>query len=159
RLKTARIRHKSYVDNRKKPLEFQTGDNVLLEVSPWKGMIRFGKRGKLNPRFVGTFKVLGRVGPVTYLFELPHELSGVHDVVHVSNLKKCLTNETFVVSQEAPKEIMDREVKRLKHSRILIVYVQWNSRRGPEFTWKREDEIKHNYPHLFSSEPLLEGTN
>ncbi|GKD21588.1 hypothetical protein Tco_1223291, partial [Tanacetum coccineum] len=82
RLKTAKSRQKSYVDNRKKPLEFQTGDNVLLKVSPWKGMIRFGKRGKLNPRFVGTFKVLGRVGPITYLLELSHELSGVHDVVH-----------------------------------------------------------------------------
>ncbi|GKF01884.1 hypothetical protein Tco_0028807, partial [Tanacetum coccineum] len=111
RLKTAKSRQKSYVDNRKKPLEFQTGDNVLLKVSPWKGMIRFGKRGKLNPRFVGTFKVLGRVGPITYLLELSHELSGVHDVVHVSNLKKCLTDQMFVVSQEEPMEIMDRKVK------------------------------------------------
>ncbi|GJS74387.1 hypothetical protein Tco_0707228 [Tanacetum coccineum] len=92
-----RSRHKSYIDNRKKPLEFQIRDNVLLKVSPWKGMIRFGKRGKLNPRYIRPFKVLKRIGLVSYRLELPQELSGIHDVFHVSILKKCLTNETLVI--------------------------------------------------------------
>ncbi|GJY05807.1 reverse transcriptase domain-containing protein [Tanacetum coccineum] len=133
RLKTARSRQKSYADNHRKPLEFQVGDQVLLKVSSWKGTICFGKRGKLNPRYTRPFKVLDKVGSVAYRLELPQELSGIHNVFHVSNLKKY------------------RDVKRLKQSRIPIVKVRWNSRRGPEFTWEREDEIKRKYPHLFSS--------
>ncbi|GJR19474.1 hypothetical protein Tco_0968001 [Tanacetum coccineum] len=97
RLKTARNRQKSYVDNHKKPIEFQIGDQVLLKVPSWKGMIRFGKRDKLNPRYTGAFKVLSIVGPVTYQLKLPQKLRGIHDVFHVSNLKKCLTDEMLVV--------------------------------------------------------------
>ncbi|GJT38113.1 hypothetical protein Tco_0937978 [Tanacetum coccineum] len=133
-------------------------------------MIRFKKQGKLNPRYVRPFKVLERVGLVAYRLELPHELSEIHDVFYVSNLRKCLIDKMFIVSLEEmiitdklqfieePLEMMDREVKRLKHSRIPIVKVRWNSRRGPEFTWEREDEIKHKYPHLFMSRPSCEGT-
>ncbi|GJX47237.1 putative reverse transcriptase domain-containing protein [Tanacetum coccineum] len=125
----ARDRQKSYVDVRRKPLEFQVGDKVMLKVSPWKGVIRFGKRGKLNP---STF--------------------------YVSNLKKCLSDEPLdeihiddkLYFVEEPVEIMDREVKWLKQSHILIVKVRWNSRRGPEFTWEREDQIRKKYPHLFT---------
>ncbi|GJR92803.1 hypothetical protein Tco_0264977 [Tanacetum coccineum] len=100
RLRTARSRQKSYTDNHRKPLEFQIGDNVLLKVSPWKGMIHFGKQGKLNPRYIGHFKVLKKIGLVSYRLELLQELSGIHDVFHVSNLKKCLTDETLVVPLE-----------------------------------------------------------
>ncbi|GKB07361.1 hypothetical protein Tco_0835645 [Tanacetum coccineum] len=153
RFRTARSRQKSYADNRRKPLEFQIGDNVLLKVSPWKCMIRFGKQGKLNPQYIEPFKVLKRIGPVAYRLKLPQKLSEIHDVFHVSNLKKCLTDETLSIPLEElhitdklqfieePLEIMDREVKRLKHSRIPIIKVRWNSQRGPEFTWEREDEI------------------
>ena len=88
RMAAARDRQKSYVDQRRKPLEFQVGDKVLLKVSPWKGFIRFGKRGKLNPRYVGPFEITKRIGPVAYQFNLPDELNGVHNVFHVSNLKK-----------------------------------------------------------------------
>ena len=95
-----RDRQKSYADQRRKPLEFNVGDRVLLEVSPWKGVIRFGKRGKLNPRYVGPFKITKRVGPVAYELELPEELSGVHNVFHVSNLKKFLADESLVVPLE-----------------------------------------------------------
>ncbi|KAD5802337.1 hypothetical protein E3N88_13697 [Mikania micrantha] len=162
RIKAARDRQKSYADNRRRPLEFQIGDLVMLKVSPWKGIFRFGKRGKLSPRFVGPFKILERIGSVAYRLELPPELGNVHDVFHVSNLKKCLVDESLIVPlkeiqideklqfREEPVEVMDREVKVLKRSRIPIVKIRWNSKRGPEYTWEREDQMKQKYPHLFS---------
>ncbi|GJS22767.1 putative reverse transcriptase domain-containing protein [Tanacetum coccineum] len=133
KLKAARNRQKSYADNRRKPLEFEVGDRVMLKVSPWKA----------------------------YRLRLPEELSGVHDTFHVSNLKKCLADASLHVPLdeikvdktlrfvEEPVEIMDREVKRLKRSKISLVKVRWNSKRGPEFTWEREDYMKSKYPQLF----------
>ncbi|GJV50715.1 putative reverse transcriptase domain-containing protein [Tanacetum coccineum] len=97
KLKAARDRQKSYADNRRKPLEFKVGDQVLLKVSPWKGVIRFGKKGKLAPRYVGPFEILERIGPVAYRLRLPEELSSVHDTFHVSNLKKCLADANLHV--------------------------------------------------------------
>ncbi|GJZ90927.1 hypothetical protein Tco_0662854 [Tanacetum coccineum] len=123
----------------------------MLKVSPQKGVIRFGKRGKLNPRYIGPFKILKRVGLVTYKHELPEELSNVHNTFHVSNLKKCLSDESFVILMkelrlddkinfvEKPVEVMDREVKHMKQSHIPIVKLRWNSKRGPKFTWEHED--------------------
>ncbi|GJZ35568.1 putative reverse transcriptase domain-containing protein [Tanacetum coccineum] len=162
RLKAARDRQKSYADKRRKPLEFSVGDYVLLKVSPWKGVVRFGKKGKLAPRFVEPFEIFEKVGPVAYQLDLPAELNGVHDTFHVSNLKKCLADPTLKVPldeiqvdaklnfMEEPVEILEREFKKLKRSRIAIVKVRWNSKRGPEFTWEREDYMKLKYPHLFS---------
>ncbi|GJS20870.1 putative reverse transcriptase domain-containing protein [Tanacetum coccineum] len=138
-------------------------DSIWVIVSPWKGVIRFGKRGKLSPRYIGPFKIIERIGPVAYKLELPDKLRGIHNTFHVLNLKKCLADENLVIPLEEiqlddklhfieePVEIMDREVKQLKQSRIPIVKVRWNSRRGPEYTWEREDFFKRNYPHLFSS--------
>ncbi|GJX38572.1 putative reverse transcriptase domain-containing protein [Tanacetum coccineum] len=129
----AEDRQKSYADRKRKPMEFEVGDRVMLKVSPWKGVVRLGKRGKLNPRYV------------------------------VSNLKKCYCCEPLVMPLkgvhvndtlqfvEEPVEIMEREIKRLKRSRIPLVKVRWNSRRGPEFTWEREDSFKEKYPHLFTN--------
>ncbi|GJY81372.1 putative reverse transcriptase domain-containing protein [Tanacetum coccineum] len=144
RIQAARDRQKSYADVRQKPLEFQVGDKVMLKVSPWKRVIRFGKRGKLNPHYIGPFKIIAKVGTVAYRLELPEKLSRVHSMFHVLKLKKCLADEPLVISLDEiqvddklhfikePVEIMDREVKRLKQSHILIVKVRWNSRRGPE---------------------------
>nr|GFC90021.1 putative reverse transcriptase domain-containing protein [Tanacetum cinerariifolium] len=134
----------------------------MLKVSPWKGVVHFGKRGKLNPRYVGPFNVLERVRDVAYKLDLPEELSRVHNTFHVSNLKKCHADEPLAVPLdglhvddklhfvEKPVEIMDRKVKRLKQSRILLVKVRWNSKRGPEFMWEREDQFRKKYPHLFT---------
>ncbi|GKC10379.1 hypothetical protein Tco_1007161, partial [Tanacetum coccineum] len=123
RLLNARSRQKSYADRRTKPLEFEVGDMELLKVSPWKGVVCFGKRGKLIPRYIGPFKILARVGPVAYTLELPEELKGIHSTFHVSNLKKCLAEGDIVVLMdeiqlddklhmiEEPVEVIDREVK------------------------------------------------
>ncbi|GKD31314.1 putative reverse transcriptase domain-containing protein [Tanacetum coccineum] len=162
RLKTARSRQKSYADKRRKPLEFQVGDRVLLKVSPWKGVVRFGKKGKLAPRYVGPFEIVERVGPVAYRLKLPQELSCVHDTFHVSNLKKCLAEPDVQVPLdeieidenlcfvEEPIEIVERDVKKLKRRRIPLVKVRWNSRQGAEYTWEHEDQFRMKYPHLFS---------
>ncbi|GJX70492.1 putative reverse transcriptase domain-containing protein [Tanacetum coccineum] len=122
-IQAARDRQKSYADRRRKPIEFEVGDKVMFKVSPWKGVIRFGKRGKLNPRYIGPFKILAKVGTID-------------------------DKLNFI---EEPIEIMDQEAKRLKKSHIPIVKVRWNSRRGPEFTWEREDQMKKKYPHLFAN--------
>ncbi|GKC78440.1 putative reverse transcriptase domain-containing protein [Tanacetum coccineum] len=122
KLKAARDHQKSYADNRRKPLEFKVGDRVMLKVSPWKGVVRFGKKGKLAPRYVGPFEILKRIGPVAYRLRLSEELSGVHDTFHVSNLKKCLADASLYVPLDEikvdktlyfvkkPVEIMDREI-------------------------------------------------
>ncbi|GJW69360.1 putative reverse transcriptase domain-containing protein [Tanacetum coccineum] len=161
-IQDARDRQKSYVDVRHKPLEFQEGDRVMLKVSPWKGVIYFGKQGKLNPRYIGPFKVLAKVGTVGYKIELPQQLSRVQSRFHVSNLKKCLSDKPLAIPLdeihiddklhfvEEPVEIMDHEVKWLKQCCIPIIKVLWNSRRGPKFTWECKDQFRKKYPHLFT---------
>ncbi|GJS26629.1 hypothetical protein Tco_0487249, partial [Tanacetum coccineum] len=141
RLQASRNRQRSYADKRRKPLEFQVRDKVMLKVSPWKGVIRFGKRGKLNPHYIRPFKILAKVRTVAHRLELPEKPSHVHSTFHVSNLKKCLSDEPLAILLdeihvddklnfiEETIEIMDREVKRLKQS-----HIRWNSRRGPEYT-------------------------
>ncbi|GKA44146.1 putative reverse transcriptase domain-containing protein [Tanacetum coccineum] len=137
RLKVSPNHQKSYADKRMKHLEFSEGDQVLLKVSPWKGVVPFGNKGKLAP--------------------------SVHETFHMSNLKKCLADLNLYVPldeiqadaklniMEEPVEILEREIKKLKRSRIPMVKVRWNSKQGPEFTWEREDQIKLKHPYLFSS--------
>nr|GFA73715.1 putative reverse transcriptase domain-containing protein [Tanacetum cinerariifolium] len=161
-MQVARDRQKSYVDLKRKPMEFHVGGKVMLKISPWKGVVRFSKRGELNPRYVGPFKMLEEIGKVAYKLELPEELSRVRNMFHVSNLKKYHADEPLAVPLDGlhfddklhfvkePVEIMDREVKRLKQSRIPLVKVRWNSKRGPEFTWERNDQFRKKYPHLLA---------
>ncbi|GJS86768.1 putative reverse transcriptase domain-containing protein [Tanacetum coccineum] len=136
RIQAAQDRQKSYIDLKHKLMEFKVGDMVMLKVSPWKGFVRFIKRGKLNPRYVGPFKVLAKKCYGNEPLAMP--LEGVH------------IDDTLQFVEE-PVEIMEREIKRLKRSRIPLVKVRWNSRRGPEFTWEREDSFKKKYPHLFTN--------
>nr|GEV55277.1 putative reverse transcriptase domain-containing protein [Tanacetum cinerariifolium] len=129
-LQAARDRQRSYANVRRKPLEFQTRDRVMLKITPRKGIIRFGKRGKLNPQYIGPFKILNRIGPVVYKLELPEELSNVHNTFHVSNLKKYISDESLIIPMkelklddklnfiEEPVEIMNREIKQLRQSHI-----------------------------------------
>nr|GFB06885.1 putative reverse transcriptase domain-containing protein [Tanacetum cinerariifolium] len=131
RMQAAQDRQKNYADRKRKPMEFKIRDRVMLKVLPWKGVVRFGKRGKLNLRYVGPFKVLAKVEKVAYKLKLPQELSRVHHTFHVSNLKKCYSDEPLVMPLEGvhiddiePIKIMEREIKRLKQSRIPLVKVR-----------------------------------
>nr|GEZ44866.1 putative reverse transcriptase domain-containing protein [Tanacetum cinerariifolium] len=130
-MQAARDRQKSYADLKRKPMEFQVGDKVMLKVSPWKGVVRFDKWGKLNLRYVGPFKKCYADEPLAV------PLDGLHFDDKLQFL-------------EEPVEIMGREVKQLKRSRIPLVKIRWNSKRGPEFTWEREDQFRKKYPHLFA---------
>ncbi|GJY64883.1 putative reverse transcriptase domain-containing protein [Tanacetum coccineum] len=146
RIQSAHDRQKSYVDLKHKPMKFQVEDRFMLKFLAWKAVVRFGKRGKLNPMYGGPVNVLEKVGFVAYKLELPQELCMVHNTFHVSNLKKCYVDEPLAVPldglhiddklyfMEEPVEIIDRKVKRLKQSRIPIIKVRRNSGRDPEFT-------------------------
>ncbi|KAI3813748.1 hypothetical protein L1987_18480 [Smallanthus sonchifolius] len=135
---------------------------VLLKVSPWKGIIRFRRCGKLSPRFVGPFKILSRLGQVAYRLDLPVELSGIHPTFHVSHLRKCLADDTAHIPYdeigvddrlnyvEEPIAIIDRAEKRLCNKSIPLVKIQWKHRKGSEATWEKEDEMRGLYPKLFN---------
>ncbi|KAJ9552733.1 hypothetical protein OSB04_016778 [Centaurea solstitialis] len=162
RLRTAHSRQKSYADRRRSDLEFEVGDRVPLKVSLWKGVIRFRNRGKLGPRFIGPFTVLARVGKVAYRLELPEVQGQIHDTFHVSQLLKCLADETAHVPLddiqvneslnyiERPVAVLEQKVKKLRNKEIGIVKVQWQHRKGSEWTWEPEAEMRERYPDLFS---------
>nr|GEV84997.1 putative reverse transcriptase domain-containing protein [Tanacetum cinerariifolium] len=142
-------------------LVYETTEKIS-QVSPWKGVVCFRKKGKLAPRFVRPFEIIEKVCHMAYQLDLPKELNGIHDMFHVSNLKKYLADPTLQVPldeiqvdaklnfMEEPMEILEREFKNLKRSRMAIIKVRWNLKRGPEFTWEREDQMKLKYPHFFS---------
>ncbi|XP_024962082.1 uncharacterized protein LOC112502421 [Cynara cardunculus var. scolymus] len=134
---------------------------VMLKVSPWKGILRFGKKGKLSPRFVGPFKILECIGNQAYHLELPEELSGIHDVFHVSYLRKCLGKheETVPLAEvkldkrlryvEKPEAILNERTVNLRNKIVDLVLVKWKHHRGPNWTWENKDEMKAKYPELF----------
>jgi hypothetical protein len=153
-LRVAQTRQKSYADVRRWELTFAVGDHVYLKVSPMRGIRRFNVRGKLAPRYIGPFKVLERKGEVAYRLELPLNLSGVHDVFHVSQLKKCLRVQdvqedlTYI---EHPVKVLETSERVTRNKKIKMCRVQWSHHTKDEATWEREDELRKTYPDLFAS--------
>ncbi|RVW40489.1 putative receptor protein kinase ZmPK1 [Vitis vinifera] len=161
RLKAAQSRHKSYADHRRRDLEFEVGDHVFLKVSPMKSVMRFGRKGKLSPRFVGPFEILERVGTLAYKVALPPSLSKVHNVFHVSTLRKYIYDPSHVVElepiqnfedltyEEVPVQIVDVMDKVLRHAVVKLVKVQWSNHSIREATWELEEEMREKHPQLF----------
>ncbi|KAA3480560.1 DNA/RNA polymerases superfamily protein [Gossypium australe] len=161
RLKEASDRQKSYADLKRRDIEFAVGDQVFLKVSPWKKVLRFGRKGKLSPRFIGSYKVWRRVGPVAYQLELRVELSQIHDVFHVSMLRRYRSDPSHVMAveeievspdltiEEEPVQILDRDVKVLRRKSVPLVKVLWRNHGVEEATWEPEDVMRQQYPQLF----------
>ena len=167
RLLTAQRCKKSYVDIRQRPLEFEVGDHVFLKVMPKRGVIRFDKRGKLSPRYIGPFEVLERVGTVAYRLALPPSLSSVHKVFHVSMFRKYTPDPTHIVDlgelvvdadgtfEEGLVRIMDSREQVLCGKTVKLVKVLWQHRGVEEATWERKDTVRTNYPFLFDREGVF----
>ena len=161
RMKVAQDRYKSYADQKRRPLEFQVGDHVFLKVSPTKGVIRFGVKGKLNPRYIGPYEILEKIGPLAYRLALPSSLSGVHDVFHISQLRKCVSDPDAVIDTnqpevrpnltiaERPLKIIDEMERHLRNKTIKFVKVQWSGQSEREATWETENSMRQKYPELF----------
>ena len=163
-LLTAQSRQKSYTDVRRRPLEFEVGDHVFLKVMPKRGVVRFGKRRKLSPRFIGPFEILERVGTVVYRLALSPSMSGVHEVFHVSMLRKYTPDPAHVVDwgqievdtdgtfEEGPVCILDSRDQVLQHKTLRLVRVLWRHYGVEESMWKRGDTMRATYPFLFRDE-------
>ena len=161
RLKTVERRQKSYANNRRRDLEFEVGDHVFLKVSLMKSVMRFGRKGKLGPRFVGSFEILERVGTLAYKVALPLGLSKIHNVFHVSTLRKYVFDashvmelEPFQISkdltyEEMPVQIVNVMDKVLRHAVVKLVKVQWSNHSIQEATWELEEEMREKHPQLF----------
>ncbi|XP_070004629.1 uncharacterized protein [Nicotiana sylvestris] len=161
RLKAAQSLQKSYSDVHRRDFEFKVDDWVVLKVSPMKGIMQFGKKGKLSPRYVGQYKIIQRIDQVAYKLELPPELSLVHPVFHVSILRRVVGDSSAIVPvetievneelsyEEVPVAILDRQVRKLRYKKIASVKLLWRNQQVEEATWEAEDEIKKKYPHLF----------
>ncbi|KAL0549271.1 hypothetical protein IC582_013752 [Cucumis melo] len=161
-LRKAQDRQKSYADKRRRNLEFQVGDQVFLKLSPWRGVIRFGRKGKLSPRYIGPYQITERVGPAAYRLELPIELARIHDVFHVSMLRKYIPDPSHVLQDqpvelkedlsyvEEPVQILDRKEQVLRNKTIPLIKVLWRHHGAEEATWEPEYRMKKSYPILFS---------
>ncbi|KAK5771462.1 hypothetical protein PVK06_047666 [Gossypium arboreum] len=169
-LKAASDRQKSYADLKRKEMEFQVGDKVFLKVSPWKKVLRFGRKGKLSPRFIGPYEIIEKVGSVAYRLALPPELEKIHDVFHVSMLCRYCSNPSHIISpteielrpdmtyEEEPIKILAREVKQLRNKSVALVKVLWQMHEVEETTWEPEETMRNQYPHLFTSK-IFEDEN
>jgi hypothetical protein len=161
RMLTAQSRQKSYTDKHRRQLEFNVGDLVYLKGSPMKGVMRFGKKGKLSPRFVGPFEVKEVVGPVAYKVELPPALSDIHNVFHVSTLRKYVHDSRHIIDfeplqvqgdlkyEELPVQILDRKEQQLRTKTIPLVKILWRNHDVEEASWEHEHEMRNKYPHFF----------
>ncbi|KAL2232344.1 UNVERIFIED_CONTAM: Transposon Tf2-11 polyprotein [Sesamum indicum] len=160
-LKAAQDRQKSYVDKHRREMEYEVGEKVFLKVSPWRGILRFGKQGKLSPRYIGAYEILERVGPLAYRLALPTELSQIHDVFHVSMLRRYRSDPSHILHEpdiqisegltyvEEPTEILDRSIKKLRNKEISMVKVKWSHHSPREATWEVEENMREKYPYLF----------
>lgn len=163
-LKSARDRQKSYADNRKRDLEFEVGDRVLLKLSPWKGVLRFGRKGKLSPRYIGPFEILERVGQAAYRLALPMEMSKVHNVFHVSVLRKYVPDSTHVLEvqlielredlsyKKKPIWVLDEKEQVLRTKVIPLVKVLWRNHGVEKVTWEAKEQMIKHYPYFFFKE-------
>ncbi|KAJ8751371.1 hypothetical protein K2173_016568 [Erythroxylum novogranatense] len=161
RLKAAQDRMKSYDDAHRKEMEYEVGEKVFLNTSPWKGVLRFGKKGKLSPRYVGPYEILERIGPLGYRLALPPELAQIHDVFHVSMLRRYRSNPSHVIQssevqlrddlsyEEQPVEILDNKAKVLRNKTVQLVKVLWRNHSVEEATWEPLEAMREKYPHLF----------
>lgn len=163
RIKETQDRQKSYADNRRRDLEFEIGDFVLLRVSPFQNVIRFGKKGKLSPRYIGPFQIQDKVGPVAYQLILPMELKKLHDVFHVSQLRKYIADPSHVIqlepvqiqedlsNEEQLVQILDNKEKFLRNKTVNLLKILWRSHAIEEATWETEEDMRQNYPQLFGA--------
>jgi hypothetical protein len=159
-LKIAQSRQKSYADPKRRDVSFEVGDHVYLKVSPLRGMKRFHIKGKLSPRYVGPYPIVSRVGKVAYRLELPPELTGVHPVFHVSQLRKCVVIEKRVPAKaldvqetlEYPVRILDWAEKLTRNTTTRFCKVLWSNHSEREATWEKESALREKYPHLFKTE-------
>ncbi|KAL4347857.1 hypothetical protein GQ457_17G010820 [Hibiscus cannabinus] len=164
RLRKAFDRQKAYVDTKRRDIRYEVGDKVFLKVSPWKKVLRFGKKGKLNPRYIGPFEVLEKVGLVAYRLALPPEFDKIQKIFHVSMLRKYRSDPSYVLEpekvelnpdltyEEEPVMILDREVKRLRNKNMSLVKVLWRNHKVEEATWEPEETMGTQYPYLFDSD-------
>ena len=161
-LKVVRDRQKSYADNRRRDLQFEIGDRVFLKISPWKGVLRFEKRGKLSPRYIGPYENVSKVRLVAYKLKLPLELSRIHDTFHMSMLRKYISDPSQVLREqpvqvkenltyeETPMQIADRKEQVLRSKVIPLVKVLWKNHEREAATWEPEAQMRRQYPQLFS---------
>lgn len=160
-MKAAQDRQKSYADQNRRVVEFEVGEKALLKVSPTKGVMRFGRKGKLSPRYIGPYEVLKRIGEVAYQLALPMELANVHNVFHVSQLRKYIHDPNHVIqpesieldesltSKERPIKILDTKTRSTRNKAVKLVKVLWSNQNSEEATWEAEDDMKKRYPELF----------
>jgi hypothetical protein len=161
RMAVAQSQQKSYVDNRRRALEFEVRDHVFLKISPMKGVMRFCKKGKLSPRFIGLFEIMQRIGKLAYRVALPPDLAGTHDLFHVSMLRKYICNPDLIVEyeplgieeeltyKEKPVRILNRKDQVLCTKTIPIIKVLWRNHGVEEASWEAEEDMRNCYPHLF----------
>ena len=161
RLKIENNRKKIYADNRRRDLMFEMGDQVFLRVSPWKGILRFGKRGKLSPRYISPYEIVDKVGEVAYRLRLPSELANIHDMFHVSMLRKYTADPSHILKEqpiqlkenltyeEHPIENLDHRDQVLRNKVIPLVKVLWQNNGAKEATWEPKAQMRAQYPQLF----------
>ncbi|XP_074304823.1 uncharacterized protein LOC141639644 [Silene latifolia] len=161
KMRAAQDRQKSYADLKRSDISFEAGEKVLLKVSPMRGVMRFGKRGKLSQKFIGPYEILDRVGEVAYRLALPPSLAKVHNVFHVSQLRRYVSDPSHILNHdivevdeqlsyvEMPKEILDRKVRKTRKGETALVKVLWTNHNVEEATWETETSMKEKYPHLF----------